>query len=251
MSIHTGPRVFSLIRWTFVGYRVCTEFDRTQNLARDGHSSIWWTRSAVLNHCFRERVLLLCATDVRFTRMPVKSIEGYLTLAEFICPRGLTFRWKGCCGLCFWHLFCSGIYFCLYVPFNCISFNKFSRQLSAFSLCCAGLISSLLVLSTMYLFKKISFNPDIILCGWLYLKHELTRIYLPCIHEHASWQLPMDLVFICMPCYSYRRSCDLGGVYLPRICLQAMRQLFVDFMSTLYLIIIIIIIMKYLLSANL
>ena len=32
-------------------------------------------------------------------------------------------------------LFWSCIYFCLYGPFNCISFNKFSQQLPTFSLC--------------------------------------------------------------------------------------------------------------------
>ena len=32
-------------------------------------------------------------------------------------------------------LFCSRVYFCLYGPLNCILFHKFSRQLSAFSLC--------------------------------------------------------------------------------------------------------------------
>ena len=42
---------------------------------------------------------------------------------------------------------CFCAYFCLYGPFNCISFHKFSRQLSAFSLCSSGLIFALLVLS--------------------------------------------------------------------------------------------------------
>ena len=79
-------------------------------------------------------------------------------------PYGLTFTWWGCCGLCFWHkptelahsvLICSCVYFCLYGPFNCISFYKFSQQLSAFSLCSSGLISTLLVLSTRYLFMKV------------------------------------------------------------------------------------------------
>ena len=64
-------------------------------------------------------------------------------------------------------LFCSCVYFCLYGPFNCISFHKFSRQLSAFSLCSCGLISALPVLTTVYLFMKVSFSPDVILCGWL------------------------------------------------------------------------------------
>ena len=70
-----------------------------------------------------------------------------------LCPRGFSFTWWGCCGSCLWHkptelahsfLFCSCVCFCLYGPFNCISFHKFSRQLSAFSLCSSGLISALL-----------------------------------------------------------------------------------------------------------
>ena len=60
-----------------------------------------------------------------------------------------------------------------YGPFSCISFLKFSRQLSAFPLCSSGLISALLVLSTTYLFMKVSFSPDVILCVWLGLKHQL------------------------------------------------------------------------------
>ena len=38
-----------------------------------------------------------------------------------------------------------------------------------------GLISALLVLSIIYLFMKISFSPDIFLCGWLGLRHQLTN----------------------------------------------------------------------------
>ena len=59
-------------------------------------------------------------------------------------------------------LFCSCIYFCLYGPFNCISFHNSSRQLSVFSLCSSGLMSSLLILSTIYLFLKVSFSPDFV-----------------------------------------------------------------------------------------
>ena len=62
-------------------------------------------------------------------------------------------------------LFCFCVCFCLYGPFNCILFHKFSQQLSAFSLCSSGLICTLLVLSTMCLFMKVSLSPDIILCG--------------------------------------------------------------------------------------
>ena len=73
-------------------------------------------------------------------------------------------------------LFCSCVYFCLYGPFNFISFHEFFRQLSFFSLCSYGLIFALLVLSTTYLFMKVSFSPDIIICGWLGLKHRLITI---------------------------------------------------------------------------
>ena len=38
-------------------------------------------------------------------------------------------------------IFCSRVCLCLYGPFNCISFHKFSRRFSFFSLCSAGLIS--------------------------------------------------------------------------------------------------------------
>ena len=74
-------------------------------------------------------------------------------------------------------LFCSCIYFYLYGPFNCISFHKFPKQLSTFLLCFSGLISAS-VLSTMYLFTKVSFSPvspDVTFCGWLGLKHQLTN----------------------------------------------------------------------------
>ena len=56
---------------------------------------------------------------------------------------------------------------------NCISFHKFSRQLSVFSPCSSGLISALLALSTVCLFMKV-FSPDIVPSSWLGLKHQLT-----------------------------------------------------------------------------
>ena len=102
-------------------------------------------------------------------------------------PCGLTFMWWGCYGLCLWHkptelaysfLFCSCIFFFLYDPFNCISFHKLSQQLSVFSLCSSGLISGLLVLSTVYLFRKVSFSPDIMSSGWLGSKHQITNLLM-------------------------------------------------------------------------
>ena len=56
-------------------------------------------------------------------------------------PRGLTFMWLRCYGLCqrrnptepaHSFIFCSCVCFCLYGPFNCISFRTVSRQLSSF-----------------------------------------------------------------------------------------------------------------------
>ena len=48
--------------------------------------------------------------------------------------------------------------FLSYGPFTCISFKKISRQLSVFSLCSPSLISASLVLSTIYIFLKVSLN---------------------------------------------------------------------------------------------
>ena len=62
-------------------------------------------------------------------------------------------------------LFCSCVCFCLHGPFNCISFHKFSRQLSAFSICSSGLVSASLLLSTLYLFMNVSLSPDMIPCS--------------------------------------------------------------------------------------
>ena len=46
-------------------------------------------------------------------------------------------------------LFCSRVCFYLYGPFNCISFHKFSRQISASLFCSCGLISASSVLSAI------------------------------------------------------------------------------------------------------
>ena len=61
--------------------------------------------------------------------------------ASFMCPPGLTFSWWGCYGFCPRHkptelapsfLFSSCVCFCLYNPFNCISFHKFSPKTPRF-----------------------------------------------------------------------------------------------------------------------
>ena len=108
-----------------------------------------------------------------------------MKLHLFLCPRWLTFTWWGCYSLCLWHkptdlahsfLFCSCVCFCLHGSFNRISFYKFLSQLFVFSLCSSSLISVLLALSAIYLFIKVSFSPDVIHCGWLGLKHQLSNL---------------------------------------------------------------------------
>ena len=79
--------------------------------------------------------------------LPILKLTGQASLTIFDRPRGLPFTCWVCCGLCFRHkpaelahsfLFCSCVCFRLW-PFNCSSFRKFSRQLSAFSLCSSNL----------------------------------------------------------------------------------------------------------------
>ena len=70
-------------------------------------------------------------------------------------------------------------YFCLIGPFKCMSvlpvvflpYWSFQMYVSS-----SRRISALLVLSSVYHFMKVSLSSDIILCGWLGLKHQLTKI---------------------------------------------------------------------------
>ena len=95
-------------------------------------------------------------------------------------PRWLTFSRWGWYGLCHRHkltklansfLFCSCVCFCLTGPFNSTSYSPDNSSLSH---------SVLLVLILPYwsficLFIKVSLSPDIILCGWHSLNHQLTN----------------------------------------------------------------------------
>ena len=73
------------------------------------------------------------------------------------------------------HSFLFYFCFCLHGPFNCISYHKFSQQLSVFLLSSSGLISALLVLSAISLFVKVSFSLDKIPSGLLGWKRQLTN----------------------------------------------------------------------------
>ena len=102
---------------------------------------------------------------------------------HYAVPAGSPSR-GGDAGVYVWHKptelahtfsFCSCVYFYLYDPFNCISFQTFSWHFSSFQFCSSGLNSALFVLSTIYHFMKVSLSPDIIPSGWLGSKHLLTN----------------------------------------------------------------------------
>ena len=133
----------------------------------DTEKFTWTTRQ---HRCMRHRRRLLLVW-ISWTYchchklLASKFISYWLALGNCISShRGFTFTLCGCCGLCFWHkpaklahsfLFSSCVSFCYNGPVDCISFYKFSRQLSTFSLCSSGFISALLVLSTIGLFVSL------------------------------------------------------------------------------------------------
>ena len=111
-------------------------------------------------------------SDVHFSgqhecRCPLELLKGTVQLPPPGVPVGSPSRGGGVTvyvrhkptELAHSFLFCSCVHFCLYGPFNCISFHKFSRQLSALLLGFSRFYA-LLVLSTIYLFMKVSFSPD-------------------------------------------------------------------------------------------
>ena len=117
----------------------------------------------------------VCVFDINPQSLPTPFFILFLCLFLSLWPFQLYFIPKILLKtLCCLTLFFQS-YFCFYRPSNCIQLKKFSRKLSAFSLCSSGLISALLVLSTTYRFIKVSFSPDILLCGSLGLKHQLTH----------------------------------------------------------------------------
>ena len=76
-----------------------------------------------------------------------------------------------------------------YGPFTCISFHKFSRQLSVFSLCSPSLISALMVLSSIYLFLKVFLNG--LRPGAFAVRNDPSR------GRKGSWRLRYPLAAAC------------------------------------------------------
>ena len=160
----------------------------------------------------------------------VSAMQLSHQLFVIVSPRRLAFAWWGCCSLYFWHkptklahsfLSCYCVSFGLYGPFNCISFHKFSGELSAFSLCSSGLISALFVLSTIHLFMKVSFSPDIILFGWLGLKHQLTNWY--CCYYYCYY------CCCCCYCHYYSSWRGTADVDIKISCIKNPELLFCSF----------------------
>ena len=112
-----------------------------------GNSSPSRARSCKLFCGPREAEANLCVCF-----MPESQGVNLLVFAPFVILwtdavllRFLRCRFWQVCGDCtsVYHARDPCVYFCLYGPFNCISFHQFSRWLSAFSLCSSGLISAL------------------------------------------------------------------------------------------------------------
>ena len=163
------------------------------------HCKTHW--NAGMPYLPKELFIMLTETKWKKENKQLPAFSVLVSLVSYITedPHRLAFTWWGCCRSCLWHkptelahsfLFCSCVCFCLCCPFNCISFHKFSWQLSAFSTCSSGLIKYFLPYWSFQLnciFMKVSLSPDIVLCGFLGFKHQRT------LHEH----------YCC--CFSYRR----------------------------------------------
>ena len=92
-------------------------------------------------------------------------------LSSYPSPRGLAFTWWGCYGLCPRHKpteLAHSFYFVLVYVSVFMALSTIFHSINSpdnsplFLLCSSGLTSALLVLSTIYLCIKVSFNPDII-----------------------------------------------------------------------------------------
>ena len=124
------------------------------------HPQQWWAWVCQSAHGLSCLVAFTLLVSV-WTGSSVNTTDFFQRFFLGVSPGRLTFSLWGCYSLCPRYkltelahsfLFRSYVYFCLYGPFNCISFHKFSQQLSTFSLCSSGLSSALLVLSTVHLF---------------------------------------------------------------------------------------------------
>ena len=113
------------------------------------HCKTHW--NAGMPYLPKELFIMLTETKRKKENKQLPAFSVLVSLVSYITedPHRLAFTWRGCCRLCLWHkptefahscLVCSCVCFCLYGPFNYISFYELFRQLSAFSLCSSGLM---------------------------------------------------------------------------------------------------------------
>ena len=109
-----------------------------------------------------------CLFDMLNMRAPTQVPRGSPS-----CSRDVTvYVWhtSRACPLLFILFLCLSVFVTLSTVFYSIS----SPNNTVLSLCSSGFISALLVLSTIYLFMKVSFSPDVIPSVWLDSKHQWT-----------------------------------------------------------------------------
>ena len=104
-------------------------------------------------------------------------------------------------------LISSCVCFCLYGPFSCISFHKFSRKLSAFSLCSSDLISALLVFHLIIIYHHLSLYRE---GRWGTTDDFATSFLHFSLFSTALWDLTNSRpvhslmlsshLFLCLPC---------------------------------------------------
>ena len=163
MYIYVRSRAFSALHWQRASKHGCTM--RLSNSKQNRTS-------------FAEILLSIRSLQMEIF-LHIFVFRPARAFARGTRPHGLTFTWWGSYGL-FSDInqlslpapfyFCSRVRFCLYGPFNCISFHKFSRQLSAFSLLFRVLFLPYWSFQLYLLFTKVSLSPDLILYGWLGLR---------------------------------------------------------------------------------
>ena len=98
----------------------------------------------------------------------------YITYSpRTMCPRGLTFTWWGCCGLCFLHKpseLAHFVYFVLmsvsvFMALSTVLYSINSPDNSQFSYSVLPILFlTFSALSAIYLFMKVSLSPDVIPC---------------------------------------------------------------------------------------
>ena len=132
--------------------------------------------------------------------------------------------WWGCYGLCLGHqpaVLVHTFFFFLFVNSVLVSVSVFMALSTIFHSINSphncplshsvllSLISALLILSTLYLFMKTSLSTDVILCGWLGLKHQLTNLLFsaPIFKLMDRWPKSMHKIHRTQACrYWYQHA---------------------------------------------